>query len=142
MALLLQLKSLYLGIFNATMISRSIGRDLSKKRLRAFKIALFGTLDDLTDKMDSDTLTEADITKAIARLAQQFRLRNDYCENAWSDARKPAARDLIISERNGRGSRLFGRDTIANAQASKRNRHGPRNNQDHEYNTPGRQPRP
>jgi hypothetical protein len=48
----------------------------------------------------------------------------------------------IIGSRNGRESRLFGRDTIANVQVSKRNRHGPRNNQDHEYNTPGRQPRP
>ncbi len=48
----------------------------------------------------------------------------------------------VIGSRNGRGPRLFGRDTIANVQASKRNRSGLRNNQDHEYNTPGRQPRP
>src|SRR6266542_4297651 len=44
--------------------------------------------------------------------------------NAWSDARKPAARGSIISERNGHGSKLSDRSAISSVQASRRNRCG------------------
>jgi hypothetical protein len=81
MALLPQLKSIYLGVFNATMISRSLRRDLSRKRLSQFKIALFRALDRLTDKMDSRTLIEPDITKAIRTLVNKFGV-------SWGQAQK------------------------------------------------------
>jgi hypothetical protein len=62
--------------------------------------------------------------------------------NARADTREAAARSSLISQRSGRGSRLFDRNAMSNVPASRRNRSGPRNNQRRECNTAGRQPRP
>ena len=62
--------------------------------------------------------------------------------NARADTREPAARSSLISQRSGRGPRLFDRNAMSNVPASRRNKSGPRNNQRRDYNTADRQPRP
>jgi len=56
MALTIHQKSVYLIIFNATMISRSVGKSLknSDKDVKDFKARTFEKLDILTDRMDKN----------------------------------------------------------------------------------------
>ena len=76
MVLTIYQKSVYLIIFNATMISRSVGKSLksnnSGKSLKDFKVSIFQELDVLTRKMDASQLTENDILSSIRNLAEKF----------------------------------------------------------------------
>jgi hypothetical protein len=73
MALSLHHKSVYLIIFNATMISRSVGKTLKDSgKLKAFKVAVFRQIEKLTGKMEDASLTEDDIMTAIGKLNKGF----------------------------------------------------------------------
>ncbi len=80
----INLKSLYLSILNATMILRSIGTTLKDRgyknkekrhmREKEYKKVLFGTLNNLTNKINQNKLTENEIIKRIAAIAKQFKI--------------------------------------------------------------------
>lgn len=73
MALTIQQESVYLIIFNATMILRSVRRSIKGEgRLRDFKVSVFREIEKLTDKMDTNTLTEEDIINSIDNLVNEF----------------------------------------------------------------------
>ena len=76
MALRIHQKSVYLILFNATMIARSLGKSFSsnKRTLRSFKIVLFRKLDGLLWRLDRGTLKSEHVTYAIRSLAKQFRV--------------------------------------------------------------------
>ena len=66
-------KSIYFILFNATMISRSVGKTIKgRKDMKYFKLRLFKKLDNLTTLMDNKKLTENNILKAIENLANEF----------------------------------------------------------------------
>ena len=68
-------KSIYFILFNATMISRSVGKTIKgRKDMKYFKLRLFKKLDNLTTLMDNKKLTENNILKAIENLANEFRI--------------------------------------------------------------------
>jgi len=77
----IQQKSVYLIIFNATMIARSLGKTLKEEELKKYKVELFNQLDNLTGKIDNETLKESDILKAIEDLANQFNI-------SWGQSQK------------------------------------------------------
>jgi len=75
MAMTTYQKSVYLIIFNTTMISRSVGKTLksnSSKDMWNFKVSTFRELENLTDKMDMGQLTENDILGSIRSLSDEF----------------------------------------------------------------------
>ena len=75
MAMTMYQKSVYLIIFNATMISRSVGKTLksnSDKDVRNFKISTFRELEKLTGRIDMGQLTENDILDSIRSLSSEF----------------------------------------------------------------------
>ena len=75
MPLSIHQKSVYLILFNATMISRSVGKTLKARRhstLGAFKIRVFQEIDRLTAEMDAGTLTESSIMGSIQSLSNEF----------------------------------------------------------------------
>lgn len=72
MTLSLEQKSLYLILFNATMIARSLGKTLSDDKLKEFKTAVFQKVDKLTDRMDRGELSDDDIVGSIDSLCSQF----------------------------------------------------------------------
>lgn len=76
MPLTIHQKSVYLIIFNATMISRSVGNRLKKSRktLKDFKVRVFQELDRLTGLMDDGQLIENDITQSIEKLRTEFQI--------------------------------------------------------------------
>jgi len=66
-------KSVYLIIFNATMISRSVGKNIKKgKTLKDFKVQVFEELETLTNKIDRGNLSEKDIIDSIDKLTREF----------------------------------------------------------------------
>ena len=68
-------KSVYLTIFNATMISRSVAKTLkTRERLANFKISVFRELDDLTTLMHRRELTDDRILQSIRSLSESFRI--------------------------------------------------------------------
>ncbi len=83
MALTIHRKSVYLIIFNATMILRSVGKSLQgNKSVKDFKIKVFGKLDMLTERMDNVMLTEDDIVDSINNLSEEFQI-------SYGQAQKP-----------------------------------------------------
>jgi len=73
MALTIYQKSVYLIIFNATMISRSVGKNIKRnKSLKDFKVRVFKELEILTSKMDTRILTEENIIDSINNLRNEF----------------------------------------------------------------------
>jgi hypothetical protein len=84
MTLTIYQKSVYSIIYNATMISRSIGKSSMgrKQKVKNFKIRVFEKLDNLTDLMNNGKLTEGDILKAITVLSNEFQL-------SFGQAQKP-----------------------------------------------------
>ncbi|MCK4307589.1 hypothetical protein KAW50_05115 [candidate division WOR-3 bacterium] len=74
MAFSLEQKSAYLIFFNATMISRSLGKSFGKgnPKLKKFKKATFGELEKLAEKMDNHTLTNKNIINSIKKLSADF----------------------------------------------------------------------
>jgi len=73
MALTIHQKSIYLIIFNATMISRSVGKNIKAgKSLKDFKASVFKELEMLTNKIDTSTLTEENIIYSIDNLRNKF----------------------------------------------------------------------
>jgi len=73
MALTIYQKSIYLIIFNATMISRSVGKNIKVgKSVKDFKVSLFKEIEMLTSKMDTNTLTEENIINSIDNLCNEF----------------------------------------------------------------------
>lgn len=82
MALTIHQKSVYLGILNATMILRSIGKSLKGKRtIKDFKIQLFKEIEKLTYLMDIRKLTEKHILKSIQELSKEFKI-------SWGQSQK------------------------------------------------------
>lgn len=85
MTLTMYQKSVYLIIFNATMISRSVGKSLKgneSKSIRDFKIRVFEKLNRLTDLMNTDRLTEDNILDSIEELCDEFQI-------SFGQAQKP-----------------------------------------------------
>ncbi len=83
MALTTHQKSVYLIIFNATMISRSVGKSLKgNKSVKDFKIRVFEKLNRLTDLMNTDRLTEDNILDSIKELSDEFQI-------SFGQAQKP-----------------------------------------------------
>ncbi|MCL0066587.1 hypothetical protein M1N53_01260 [Thermodesulfovibrionales bacterium] len=83
MALTIHQKSIYLVIFNATMISRSVGKNIrTGKSVKDFKVSVFEKLEMLTNKMDAGTLTEANIIESINDLTEEFQI-------SFGQAQKP-----------------------------------------------------
>jgi hypothetical protein len=72
MALTTYQKSIYLIILNATMILRSVGKNINKDKIKDFKVSLFKEIEILTNKMDKNTLTEKDIINSINELCKKF----------------------------------------------------------------------
>jgi hypothetical protein len=72
MSLDIHQKSLYLIIFNATMISRSIGKSIGKEKLAKFKIKFFQRIEKLISKLNSNILTEKNIKYSIRKLSTEF----------------------------------------------------------------------
>jgi hypothetical protein len=73
MALTIHQKSIYLIIFNATMISRSVRKNIKAgKSVKDFKARVFKELEILTNKMDTSTLTEENIIDSIDNLRNEF----------------------------------------------------------------------
>jgi len=83
MALTVHQKSVYLIIFNATMISRSVGKSLKgNKNVKDFKIGVFKEIDKITDLMDRGKLTEDNILNSIQKLSNKFQI-------SFGQAQKP-----------------------------------------------------
>lgn len=84
MALKLEEKSVYLMIFNATMIARSVGKTFNgnDRKLKEWKKETFKEIKKLTGRMDEENLTEGDILSSIERLSSEF-------EISWGQAQKP-----------------------------------------------------
>lgn len=83
MLLTIHQKSVYLIIFNATMISRSVGKTLKAKNgVRRFKIDVFKKLNHLTDLMNTGKLTEDDILGSIKALCDESQI-------SFGQAQKP-----------------------------------------------------
>lgn len=75
MALTVQQKAIYLLVFNATMIMRSVGKTLRlKPEQRAFRQQVFQVVAQLANKMDRGELREPDILNAILTLAAESRV--------------------------------------------------------------------
>lgn len=95
MPLTIYQKSLYLIIYNATMISRSISKTFREKTIvkeknktkikkkvdkkvenkrRKFRISVFNEIEKLTNKMDNKTLKEQDIWKSIKELSEKYKI--------------------------------------------------------------------
>ena len=75
MSLTIHQKSLYLILFNTTMISRSVGKTLradGRFTLRQFKVRVFQEVERLLAEMDAGTLTESSIMGSIQALADEF----------------------------------------------------------------------
>ena len=73
MPLTIHQKSALLPLLNATMILRSLGKSLSRKKsLKEFKRKLFEKLDKLTDLLNDGKLTEGHIIASIKALSQEF----------------------------------------------------------------------
>jgi len=73
MALIIHQKSVYLIIFNATMISRSVGKNIKAgKSVKDFKVKVFEEIEVLTNKMDNCALTEKNIIDSIDTLSNEF----------------------------------------------------------------------
>jgi len=73
MPLTIHQKSIYLEIFNATMISRSVGKNIKVgKTVKDFKIRVFEQLEILTNRMDTSILTEQNIMDSIDKLRNEF----------------------------------------------------------------------
>lgn len=73
MALTVHQKSIYLIIFNATMILRSVGKNIkADKSVKDFKVSVFKKIEKLTNKMDTNTLTEKDIINSIDNVVDEF----------------------------------------------------------------------
>lgn len=82
MALSIHQKSVYLIIFNATMVLRSVGKTLKKKGIKEFKIKTFKEIEKLTRLMDDGKLTEKQILNSIRNLASKFKI-------SFGQAQKP-----------------------------------------------------
>lgn len=83
MSLTVHQRSVYLIIFNATMISRSVGKSIKGKRdIKDFKVCVFKKLESLTGLMDNNELTEGDILQAIEKISNEFQI-------SWGQAQKP-----------------------------------------------------
>jgi len=83
MALTIHQKSAYLIFFNATMISRSVGKNLKgNKTVKDFKIKVFEKVCMLTRKIDTATLAEDDIIDSINNLSKEFQI-------SFGQAQKP-----------------------------------------------------
>ena len=82
MNLSLEHKSLYLILFNATMIGRSPGKTLMEDELKQFKIAAFEEVDKLAGRMDKGEISEDDIMSSIDSLRARFRI-------SFGQAQKP-----------------------------------------------------
>jgi hypothetical protein len=76
-------KSLYLTVFNETMIMRSVGKRLHEPDAKKkFKKAVFDEIDRLTDLMDQGTITENEILKSIESISNG-------CKVSFGQAQKP-----------------------------------------------------
>lgn len=84
MGLTLHQKSIYLVIFNATMISRSVGKTFNKDKtkLKNFKKRVFEEIAKLTKLMDKGKLTEDKILDSIENLTKEFKI-------SFGQAQKP-----------------------------------------------------
>ena len=71
MSLTITQKSLYIVIYNATMIGRSIGKSIGKNKLLSYKQALFLEVVALCKKMDNRTLTNRNIINSIEKLCKK-----------------------------------------------------------------------
>jgi len=71
MSLTITQKSLYIVIYNATMIGRSIGKTINKNKLLSYKQALFLEVVILCKKMDNRTLTNKNIINSIEKLSKK-----------------------------------------------------------------------
>ena len=65
-------KSVYLTIFNETMIMRVIGKMLPNGEKKSFKKRLFEEIENLIDKMDNHKLKEKDILCSIDTISKKF----------------------------------------------------------------------
>lgn len=83
MALTIYQRSIYLIIFNATMISRSVGKNITAgKSVKDFKVRVFEKLEMLTNKMDMGKLIEKNIVDSINDLSEEFQI-------SFGQAQKP-----------------------------------------------------
>lgn len=83
MTLSIQQKSIYLILFNATMVMRSIGKRIkNKEKQLEFKKALFEEIEKLTRFMDKGKLVEMNILHSITILSKKFNI-------SFGQAQKP-----------------------------------------------------
>lgn len=69
-------KSVYIGLFNSTMIGRSVGKTLKKsnRKFRDFKLAVLKESEKLISKMKGNNLSEKDIIVSLDKLAEDFKI--------------------------------------------------------------------
>lgn len=76
MSLNIYQKSVYAGLFNSTMIGRSVGKTFKKtnKKLDDFRLTVLYTSENLIDKMDKNILSEKDIINSLDELTECFKV--------------------------------------------------------------------
>lgn len=76
MSLNIYQKSVYIGLFNSTMIGRSVGKMFKKehKIFKDFKLAILEESEDLICKMERKTLSEKDIIDILDKIAERFKI--------------------------------------------------------------------
>lgn len=69
-------KSLYVGVFNSTMIGRSVGKTFKKKHkiFKDFKLAVLKESENLIYKIEKKTLSEKDIVDSLDQLVERFEI--------------------------------------------------------------------
>ena len=70
-------KSLYIIIYNATMIGRSLGKTFKTnvdEEILMYKQSLFNEIEKLCNKMDNETLTNQEIINTIEKLSLKFNI--------------------------------------------------------------------
>ena len=69
-------KSLYIGLFNSTMIGRSVGKIFKKehKSFKDFKLAILEESENLICKMEKKTLSEKDIIDSLDGIVERFKV--------------------------------------------------------------------
>jgi len=77
-------KNVYLIIYNATMIARSLGKTFEDQKdlLKKFKKTVFNEVEQLTDKMDKHSLSEEAIINSIKKLKNTYNV-------SFGQAQKP-----------------------------------------------------
>ena len=76
MSLNIYQKSLYVGLFNLTMIGRSVGKTFKRehKSFKDFKLAILEESENLICKMEKNNLAEKNIVDSLDKIVERFKI--------------------------------------------------------------------